>query len=300
MEKRIDLYEKLTKEDIQKISDYYHRWGIHGVSHWVEAEDSYIAALVDERMYIPLREFLEKWSICKNTLYKLLGNQMIYKIPFNYEKPENDIAEECAIYLNSVDALSTLRHCIDKAGYCIPPFFDYIFGKNALISNLTQYDIFLNPINKTGSLKAKQIPSGTKVFRAIRKILKYCNADKETIDFFEKVRIKISLILNEKSLTGNLCFSIHPLDFMTMSDNNSDWSSCMSWKHSGCYRVGSYEMMNSNNALCCYLESNNKMMGLEFNNSDAKDNPFWNDKKWRSLLFVNKDIIVSGKSYPFL
>jgi len=299
MKERIDLYEKLTEEDIQKISEYYYRWGIHGINHWSDEINDYIAAPVDKGMYIPLKEFLEKWSICKNTLYKLLGNQMIYKIPFNYEKPENDIAKECSVYLDSVDALSTLRHCIDEAGYWIPPLFDHIFEKRALINNLTNYDIFLRPVDDTGSLKERKIPSGTKVFRAVGKILKYCNADKEIIDFFEKVRIKISLILNEKELAGNLCFSIHPLDFMTMSDNNSDWSSCMSWKRSGCYRVGSYEMMNSNNALCCYLESNSRMMGLESDNSDAKDNPFWNDKKWRSLLFVNKDIVVSGKSYPY-
>ncbi len=297
---RIDLYEKLSEEDIKKISDYYHRWGILGVNHWSDEINDYIAAPVDESMYIPVKDFLEKWSICKNTLYKLLGNQMIYKVPFTYAKPETDIWKECVAYLSSVEAFETLQECVINGGYYIPELFDYIFSKSAIINNLTEYTICLRPdLDNADTLKERKIPSGTKVFRAIGKILKYCNADKSTIDFFEKVRIKISLILNEKNITGNLCFSIHPLDFMTMSDNNSDWSSCMSWKRSGCYRVGSYEMMNSNNAICCYIESNNRMMGLDHDNLDAKEHPFWNDKKWRSLLFVNKDIIVSGKSYPY-
>ena len=297
---RIDLYEKLGEEDIKKISDYYHRWGIIGSNHWSDEINDYITTPVDESMYIPVKDFLEKWSICKNTLYKLLGNQMIYKVPFTYEKLEDDIWNECKDYLSSVDALQILKGCIMDGGYCIPSFFDYIFSRDAIINNLTSYTILLSPdADNVDTLKERKIPSGTKVFRAIGKILKYCNADKSTTDFFEKVRIKISLILNEKNITGNLCFSIHPLDFMTMSDNNSDWSSCMSWKRNGCYRVGSYEMMNSNNAICCYIESNNRMMGLESDNSDAKEHPFWNDKKWRSLLFVNKDIIVSGKSYPY-
>lgn len=297
---RIDLYEKLGEEDIKKISDYYHRWGILGINHWSDEINDYIAMPVDESMYIPVRDFLEKWSICKNTLYKLLGNQMIYKVPFTYEKPEGDIWKECTTYLDSVNALLALKGCIMDGGYGIPSLFDYIFSRNAIINNLTPYDIFLYPDpDNIDTLKERKIPSGTKIFRAVGKILKYCNASKSTIDFFEKVRIKISLILNEKNITGNLCFSIHPLDFMTMSDNNSDWSSCMSWKRSGCYRVGSYEMMNSNNVICCYIESNNRMMGLDHDNLDAKEHPFWNDKKWRSLLFVNKDIIVSGKSYPY-
>lgn len=297
---RIDLYEKLSEEDIKKISDYYHRWGIIGSNHWSDEINDYITTPVDESMYIPVKDFLEKWSICKNTLYKLLGNQMIYKVPFTYEKPEDDIWKECKTYLRSVDVLKVLKECIEDGGYYTSSSIDYLFSRDVIINNLTEYDIFLHPNrNNIDTLKERKIPSGTKVFRAIGKILKYCNANKSVIDFFEEVRIKISLILNEKNITGNLCFSIHPLDFMTMSDNNSDWSSCMSWKRSGCYRVGSYEMMNSNNAICCYIESNNRMMGLESDNSDAKEHPFWNDKKWRSLLFVNKDIIVSGKSYPY-
>ncbi len=297
---RIDLYEKLGEEDIKKISDYYHRWGIIGSNHWSDEINDYITTPVDESMYIPVKDFLEKWSICKNTLYKLLGNQMIYKVPFTYEKPEDDIWQECKNYLKLVDVLKVLKDCIEDGGYRIPSSIDYIFSRDVIINNLTAYHIFLSPdCNHVDTLKERKIPAGTKVFRAIGKILKYCNANKSVIDFFEEVRIKISLILNEKNITGNLCFSIHPLDFMTMSDNNSDWSSCMSWKRSGCYRVGSYEMMNSNNAICCYIESNNRMMGLESDNSDAKEHPFWNDKKWRSLLFVNKDIIVSGKSYPY-
>lgn len=297
---RIDLYEKLGEEDIKKISDYYHRWGILGINQWSDEINDYIAAPVNEDMYIPVKNFLEKWSICKNTLYKLLGNQMIYKTPFTYEKSEDDIWKECRDYLESVDALQTLKGCIVEGGYCIPSPFDYLFSRDAIINNLTSYTILLSPNpGNVDTLKERKIPSGTKVFRAISKILKYCDADKSTIDFFEKVRIKISLILNDKNITGNLCFSIHPLDFMTMSDNNSNWHSCMSWKRSGCYRVGSYEMMNSNNVICCYIESSNRMMGLSYNNVDAKEHPFWNDKKWRSLLFVNKDIIVSGKSYPY-
>ena len=38
---RIDLYEKLGEEDIKKISDYYHRWGIIGSNHWSDEINDY-------------------------------------------------------------------------------------------------------------------------------------------------------------------------------------------------------------------------------------------------------------------
>ena len=55
---RIDLYEKLGEEDIKKISDYYHRWGILGINQWSDEINDYIATPVDESMYIPVKDFL--------------------------------------------------------------------------------------------------------------------------------------------------------------------------------------------------------------------------------------------------
>ena len=107
---------------------------------------------------------------------------------------------------------------------------------------------------------------------------------------FEDFRIKVSQILNQKVLKGNLCLSIHPLDYVTMSDNNSDWSSCMSWMDNGCYRQGTVEMMNSPMVIVAYLTASEPMdvCGLE-----------WNNKKWRELMIVNKDLITNIKSYPY-
>ena len=105
--------------------------------------------------------------------------------------------------------------------------------------------------------------------------------------------------MNDKILKGDLVLSIHPLDFLTMSNNNSGWSSCMHWggEDPGCYHIGTIEMMNSNNVICCYLESDSKKYSFGADN-DAKL-LYWNNKKWRQLVIVNKDIIVSGKAYPY-
>ena len=81
-------------------------------------------------------------------------------------------------------------------------------------------------------------------------------ADMEAI--FEQMRIKHSQILNKKRLKGTLCLSIHPLDYITISDNNCDWDSCMTWTGDDCpgeYRLGTLEMMNSPSVVVAYLDS---------------------------------------------
>ena len=87
-----------------------------------------------------------------------------------------------------------------------------------------------------------------------------------------------------------------------MSDNNSNWQSCMNWQEEGCYRIGTVEMMNSNNVLCCYIEqgkTNWYFGGHQTAEDGSIDAYIWNDKKWRILTYITKDIIMSGKSYPY-
>ena len=110
-------------------------------------------------------------------------------------------------------------------------------------------------------------------------------------DEFEEFRICQSMCTNTTALEGKLCLSIHPLDYMTMSDNACDWSSCMSWQEDGCYRMGTVEMMNSPCVIVAYLESSHPMY---FDRETS-----WNNKKWRSLYIVTPDIVANVKSYPY-
>lgn len=75
-----------------------------------------------------------------------------------------------------------------------------------------------------------------------------------------------------------------------MSDNNCDWSSCMSWDEEGSYRQGTVEMMNSKNIIVGYVEASSPMhiAGYE-----------WNNKKYRSLYFCNESLITNIKGYPY-
>lgn len=160
---------------------------------------------------------------------------------------------------------------------------DALMSTDALINN--RYDgetvSFMGPNGKE-----IKIPHGCRATRMIGKI-----AEAYGIKGFEDFRIAHSMVLNQKMLKGNLCISIHPLDYVTMSDNECDWSSCMSWKEDGYYRQGTVEMMNSPMVVVAYLTAADNMY-MPGNNS-------WNNKKWRELYIVNDEIITNIKAYPY-
>ena len=164
-------------------------------------------------------------------------------------------------------------------------------------------DSFLSNIKfkLDGEKKTFQAQKGQKPMRVLGRFLTYCKnleGANEIIQEYEDFRLAHSVILNDKVVKGNMVISIHPLDFMTMSDNNSNWGSCMSWRENGCYHVGTVEMMNSNNVLCCYIE-NSEPFYFSKNKDDVDEDYLWYNKKWRQLVYFTKDIIVSGKPYPY-
>ena len=275
----LNLFNHLTEEDNRKILGYVNTFGI-------------------ENDYIGNEIYLKPWAESKKKLFHLLGGNFIYKehivVPKNNEQMEEEIDGLLghrftnAYYHLIENTLSNnnsdLRFEI-KAILCA-----HTNLKNNIILSLDSA-IKISYKDK----KPLQIMPKAKTLKTIQKIIEYVDADKETLDLFEDFRLKHSQILNDKNIHGNLCISIHPLDFMTMSDNASNWSSCMNWKNHGAYCVGSVEMMNSNNVVCAYVESNKD---FSFDTSEGVE--VWNNKKWRQLFYCTKDILLSGKPYPYV
>lgn len=144
--------------------------------------------------------------------------------------------------------------------------------------------------NVTAVLRGKEVrlSSGQKAMRALAQIAKIYDMKDE----YERFRIAHSQVLNVRTLKGEMCLSIHPLDYATASDNNNGWSSCMSWREAGCYRMGTIEMMTSPMVICAYLKSNSTAMKIG-------DNEEWNSKKWRAWIIVTKDAILCNRNYPY-
>jgi hypothetical protein len=161
----------------------------------------------------------------------------------------------------------------------------YITYGNLDMETHNNYYMFINN-NKPD--KVIKITNDTKIQRAIQKLLKFY--DFPYMDDYNDWKNKVSSVTTVKTKIQNVVLSIHPLDFMTASDNNCNWSSCMSWRTGG-YSSGTLEMMNSNMVIIAYVENkNDKFM---FNEHELTN------KSWRAFFYIHKDIICSGKNYPF-
>ena len=248
---------------------------------------------IRENLYIGNEKYLRFWAENKETLYKLLGNQFIVKIPLDTIPKEmlKKFNPGEADRLYSQFASSVLANNLFKKNNFSIDWYN-LFAKNSLQS----------PFNYTDEKgNDKVLPAGTKFAKVLKFIVKHykVETDQKTID--EMITLQ-SLVFN-KNFKGNLCLSIHPLDFMTMSNNNHNWSSCMAWlitdvSGRGCYCQGTVEMMNSPRVICAYIESPSKTYCFNPDTED-KENYTWNSKAWRELFVVDNLMICSGKGYPY-
>ena len=284
MEKVFDLRDMITEEEITAFEKYV---------------DTYAGEYYGERS-VGGRRLLHFWADAKASyLYKLLGNKLIVSKTVTFEKETGQMRREMN---DLIEHHPFMREYIDKIQNKF--WMDYIQSSSvyesesrelyegicaisntsALVDNVYTDDTFMVPTPEGKEIK---IQHGCKTMKALGKIASVYGLD---MNDFEDFRIKVSQILNQKVLKGNLCLSIHPLDYATMSDNESDWTSCMSWNDNGCYRQGTVEMMNSPMVIVAYLTASEPMnvCGLE-----------WSNKKWRELMVVNKDLITNIKSYPY-
>ena len=285
-----DLFNLIPADEKAAIHNYINEWA-------VEIEN-----------YVGDNEYFKYYNKNKPKLYRLLGQKFIHKIPFTYVKPEPILSEELRNFRWSNLVIKLESDIFAHKPESVPTrvfqtMCDDLFLLNNIIDNRVYGSIKYVWKEKKTKPATLQIQKGMKIMKAIQTFIQYFEIE-EVYDLFEEVRLAHSLILNDKKITGTLCFSIHPLDFMTMSDNDSGWSSCMSWKGPGCYSAGTIEMMNSNNVICCYLENEKK--SFNFSTSwngklihEGEEGYNWNNKKWRSLVYITKDIIVTGKQYPY-
>ena len=259
---------------------------------------------------INLDYLLNPWAKAKTTLFKLLDNKLRYIFEANVEVSKQEMIENlskitCTPNKYHVEGrINTLHPFIvdlskfldDLEKHGILTFSershlnDYFFYRNFITCTIengysSALYTFENPA-KPG--KAVKINAGMRTMRAIQKLLNFY--DYPRMDLFNDWKDKISVITTVKSKKVNVTLSIHPLEFMTASDNANNWSSCMSWRTGG-YSSGTLEMLNSNMVLVAYIE--NEKDKFIFNEHEIPN------KSWRAFFYVHKKIICSGKGYPY-
>lgn len=282
----INLFEKLPKEDVCLAENY-----IANQAGW---GGNYCGKPV-----VPMSDILKPWNEAKQDLYKLLNEQLILSQEVEFSLSTTEIADKMG-----TDLLNKHPFIDDYYKWLRATYYDcesgnynwdlysnlcklvdsWYLAKNSLDFPEWVRDFEITLPNHTKPMK---ISRGMKPLRALGKIAKAYGIDAN----FEDFRIAHSMILNNVKAKGELCLSIHPMDYMTMSDNENDWESCMSWYHGGEYRQGTVEMMNSPFVVVGYLKSSSRVYHTTHGD--------WNSKKWRQLFIVDEQGIIAVRPYPY-
>lgn len=211
-----------------------------------------------------------KWERNKRFFYTKFGNRYIYEYP-----------EEVVFELSDSAKQSKLEEFIEivSTNYNNSALANFLeMNTKNFFSNLTvepyhdsYYDIY--------------VPKGTKIIRAF----KYFEDNKKVLSELQSLA---SQIVQENKVRGTLCLSIHPLDYLSVSETPYGWTSCHSLD--GDYRLGNLNYMVDKSTVVCYLKSTNDTF-------DLVPGVEWNCKKWRMLMFFSTDfnMVFAGRQYPF-
>lgn len=237
-----------------------------------------------------LPKILNEWDKNKGNLFEMFGNELILKKEIKVKKSEEQLEDEITeVLLN----LAFIKHfhtkVINKYDYYDREFniLSSLIRTSALMTNEFDHPEDVEITFPDSYKKVLKLHRGEKIMKILSKLVKIFELDEE---LFEEFRLAHSRILNNKEFKGTLHLSIHPMDYMTMSDNANNWSSCMNWTECGDYHKGTVEMMNSPYVVVAYLASSKN-----FEYGDA----IWNSKKWRELFIVDDHIISGIRAYPF-
>lgn len=291
---------QLTSNDIALI-DYLRQGNI--------SSDS--TCKMDPASYMPTNQWLQHWNEEKRNYFaepfkdSLIIQKKIH-IDMSLDSLANEINQELE---NDCDLYDLYVHLRTKVGdYFVLNTIDPFFGDLNLMKRDRLYLRMINALFDVRSWAMNRpqwnendltplefhfadntvikITSDCKVMKTLGKICKKLGYNEE----FEKLRLFQSRLTNEKNLNTDLYLSIHPLDYLTASYNNNNWTSCMNWEH-GCYRRGVIEMMNSTYVVVAYTASSRP---IHFANGLT-----WNSKKWRQFFIVCNQGIFAIKGYPY-
>lgn len=212
-------------------------------------------------------KLFEDWEKSKERFIKRFGG-LVYEWPVQVEfalapKEKRNKAIEFADYMFRQFRNEDLSKFLDAN---IDSFFDNLVNDNSINSS---------------------IPKGMKLIKAF----KFFEKDKEVLCHMQDLA---SQYIQENKIKGTLCFSVHPLDFLSSSENTYKWRSCHALD--GEFRSGNLSYMVDNTTFMVYIKGENKAKLPNFPESVP-----WNSKKWRVLIHEHPEtsMMFAGRQYPF-
>ena len=215
-------------------------------------------------------DLIDGWCEAKRDIIEAFGGKLIVEVP----EPVTfhlDLKTRTTNFNSFVSDINTVFR-----NY---PLVDFL--------NKNQGGFYDNIVENTYEHDGIKVPKGMKLVKAF----KFFEKDERVLTSLQN---QASQIIQEDKIEGTLCFSVHPLDFLSVSENTYNWRSCHALD--GEFRAGNLSYMLDKTTIVCYLRGADGVNIPMF----PYDIP-WNSKKWRVLLYIseNWDMIFASKQYPF-
>ena len=219
---------------------------------------------------VNVEDLMNKWEEAKSDFIRYFGGKLIY-----------ETSEKISVTINEEDQEEEIRDLLSQICEILyaPELAEFIMeNKETFFDNIT---------SKSYKINGKKIPTGIKITKAF----KYFVSDPIMLDMIQTLA---SRTIQKGKISGYLCLSVHPLDYLSSSENTSNWRSCHALN--GDYRAGNLSYMCDKSTVVCYIRGTDYVKLPRFPESVP-----WNNKKWRMLLFVsdNWNALFAGRHYPF-
>ena len=227
-------------------------------------------------------EYLRQASLARSNLANLFPDGV-------YETPSSiPLAAETSLdhfHRTQEHNIASLRQIMSTlAATClIPESADWF--RRSIPQILSEEAIYNNLIPIVGTLHFKD--SHTLTLDGRRKFFKFANqfltlcGSTCNLSLVEEIRLAQSQVSSNRILKGTLRLSTRPEDFLSLSEDTSNWTSCLAMtSHRGDYRAGCLEMMTSPYTILATVESNGR-------------------KYWRQIILLTPYAIIALRGYPY-
>lgn len=206
------------------------------------------------------RKFLRRWAESKFKFYKILGNQLSIEQEVEVERDDayfnnkrDDLAMKFPIYYKVIKSISTVCY---RNNELIPGAYPFEYAGDARVKDHMKLTGFISLFGNN------------------------------------ELDSELSKLYQCKGI-AKIHISIDPIDYLTVSINNSGWRSCHNF-FDGEWRNAGLSLLFDKTSLVSYV-SDKKVHYPQRYEFD------WNSKSWRQMIYMSEhsSSIVFSRQYPF-
>ena len=228
-------------------------------------------------------EYLRQASLARSNLANLFPDG-VYETPISMPlAAETSLDHFHRTQEHNISSLQQIMSLL-AATYLTPESVDWF--RRSLPQILSEETIYNNLIPVIGTLHFKDSHTLTldgrrKFFKFANQFLTLCGNNTVDLSLVEEIRLAQSQVSSNRILKGTLRLSTRPEDFLSLSEDTSNWTSCLAMtSHRGDYRAGCLEMMTSPYTILATVESNHR-------------------KYWRQIILLTPYAIIALRGYPY-